>query len=160
MSFLYPNPKTLSVNPIKSLSLALAILLSVSTSFAQAAPAPLPQIVAAAEQDEIVSFKVQKDNHKMILDWVSSTDKATSHYVIQASFDGKTFDDKAILFTSEDGSATTCKHKYADNVARLTTDKIYYRLKMVGMNGAVKYSSVEMMSIKQTTEMSMAVANR
>jgi hypothetical protein len=159
MKQLYPSNKENSISPVKSAFLTFAIAICMFGSFAQTAPAPVPKGSTAKAMDEFRSFSVQAANKKMILNWIASADKNTSHYVIQSSFDGSSFDDKAILFTAEDNNNTDCNYKYADNVSSVKADKMYYRLKMVAMDGHYAYSTVATVDVKQAMQMDMTTAS-
>ena len=76
-----------------------------------------------------------------MLDWVTAIEVNTSHFVIQRSLDGKSFDDDAIVFT-EGNSSVRKEYSFADNIASINGGLIYYRLKMVDLDAKYRYSDI------------------
>lgn len=77
------------------------------------------------------------------LNWQTGSEKTTSNYTIQRSADGIDYDDVELIFTQEDNAKETNDYHFADNVARLNSNMFYYRVKIVGMDGNISYSTVE-----------------
>ncbi len=118
---------------------------------------PVPATVLSMEADffpfELISFHAKyKGNEKVMLNWVTAKEINTSHFVMQRSIDGIRFDDAAVLFTAEGNRNTKMEYNYADNI----TDKsglVYYRLKMVDMNGAYIFSEAIQVHIEKTNDL-------
>lgn len=80
-------------------------------------------------------------NNAVNIKW-SASDDAISHYVIQRSFGGKEFSDRAILFITEDNVEEEL-YSFRDKMERPYHGKVYYRLKKVMQNGGgTMYSNV------------------
>jgi len=94
----------------------------------------------------LVSFTAQLNNETVNLSWVSALQINTSHFVVQRSVDGVNYDDDAIVFTTENGSVTT-DYQYADNIDEIKTSLIYYRLKIVDLDGKYQYSSIALVKL-------------
>jgi hypothetical protein len=88
----------------------------------------------------LVSFTAQLNDENVMLNWVSELEINTSHFVIQRSVDGKDFDDDAIVFSEENNSVMK-DYQFSDNINSIKDPLIYYRLKIVDMNGNYSYSN-------------------
>src|SRR5262249_6971239 len=96
-----------------------------------------------SNRGELVAFDVKFQNDKAMVHWSTSFQKSTSHFVIQRSIDGKTFDDVGILFTDGDGNSESLKeYKFPDNVSWVDAGSLYYRLKIVNLKGHYHFSRV------------------
>lgn len=92
---------------------------------------------------DLISFTAKLNNKATVLDWTTSNEKDFSHFVIQRSTDGKTFDDAAMMFSDESNTTAVKKYAYTDN-ATVQSIIVYYRLKMVDKDGAYKYSEIRL----------------
>jgi hypothetical protein len=98
----------------------------------------------------LLSFKAKlKKSNNVILNWVTSPEKTMSHFVVQRSADGNNFDDKAIVFTEQNNNTTKRKYDYSDNTSATESSVLYYRLKMVGLNGGINYSQIKKIRLKK-----------
>ncbi len=93
----------------------------------------------------LTSFTAQLNNtnDKVNLNWVTTTEINASHFTVQRSFDGTDYDDAAIIFSEEGNTNLKRIYNYSDNISSIKNDLIYYRLKMVDMDGKFTYSEVE-----------------
>lgn len=89
----------------------------------------------------LLTFKAEiKENAKVVLNWSLDAEKNTSHYIMQRSVDGREFKDAAVLFTNDRNRDAKIQHCYIDNIGEVKSNLIYYRLKIVDMNGKATYS--------------------
>jgi type IX secretion system substrate protein len=92
----------------------------------------------------LTSFTAQLNSTvKVGLNWTTTSEVNASHFTVQRSLDAVNFEDVAIVFTQEGNSAALRKYSYPDNIGSVNADIIYYRLKMVDMDGSFSYSGVE-----------------
>ena len=98
-------------------------------------------LVKSSFQVSLSSFTAQLNNKKVMLGWVTAVEVNTSHFVIQRSLDGESFDDDAIVFT-EGNSSVHKEYSFADNIASINEGLIYYRLKMVDLDAKYRYSDI------------------
>jgi hypothetical protein len=89
----------------------------------------------------LVAFTAQLDKKNVLLNWATDMESNTSHFTIQRSADGKSFDDDAIIFT-EGNSDVRKEYNYKDDISTMNSSLIFYRLKMVDMDARYKYSEV------------------
>jgi hypothetical protein len=94
--------------------------------------------------------KLENSGSKVDLNWQTTTEINASHFVIQRSTDGTNYTDDAMVFTQEGNSNLTRYYQYTDKLNGLNATMIYYRLKMVDMDGDFKYSNVEVVRLDQT----------
>lgn len=93
---------------------------------------------------DLISFTARLNSNKAtILDWTTSNEKDFSHFVVERSTDAKTFTDAGMIFSDDDSKAAVKSYTYTDNAAVQSTI-IYYRLKMVDIDGKYKYSEVRL----------------
>jgi hypothetical protein len=96
----------------------------------------------------LLSFNAALNNNaKVQLDWITSSEKEASHFVVQRSVDGNDFDDEAVIFTEEGNTNLKREYNYADNISSVNSSLVYYRLKMVDMDGKYNYSEVEVIRL-------------
>jgi hypothetical protein len=94
---------------------------------------------------QIASFNatLSNGNNKALLNWATSSEVNASHFVIQRSADATNYDDIAMVFAQEGNSNSLRQYSYSDNIGSLKSPLIYYRLKIVDIDGNFKYSDVE-----------------
>lgn len=97
-----------------------------------------------------------KNSFKVVLNWNIAEGKNTSHFVIQRSTDGYDFDDAAVLFTDNDANVVKQNFRYADNISSIDTGTLYYRLKIVSLNGKTEYSKTEAVKVEKKIETEIA----
>jgi len=95
----------------------------------------------------LIEFKGIYQNNNSLLQWKTSSETNTSHFVVERSLDGRNF--QAIGTVLATGtSSTTEQYQYTDyGVTRLSASKLFYRLKIVDKDDAFKYSSVVTISL-------------
>lgn len=94
----------------------------------------------------LLSFTTQLVNDKVWIAWSTSQEENVSHYSIERSYDNKTFEQAALMFTVEN-PASINNYSYKDPIKNVTGSVIYYRLKMIDKNGKYKYSEVRTIRI-------------
>ena len=92
---------------------------------------------------DLISFTAKLKNKATVLDWTTSNEKDFSHFVIERSTDGASFDEAGMIFSDESSKAAVKTYAYTDNAAVQSTI-VYYRLKMVDIDGSYKYSEVRL----------------
>ena len=107
---------------------------------------PTPATIASKEP-KLFPFGLKsisaemKGAEKVVISWITAPDKNTSHFIMQRSTDGKTFDDAALLFIAEGNEQASMEYRYADHILPAeNASVIYYRLKMVDNKGIACFS--------------------
>jgi hypothetical protein len=101
----------------------------------------------------IASFTAQLNNatEKVALDWATSSEINASHFVVQRSTDGNEYNDMAMVFAQEGNSSSDRDYNYSDDISAVNGALIYYRLKMVDIDGQFKYSEIAVVRIAKST---------
>lgn len=90
------------------------------------------------------SFTASLINKKPVLNWVSSKEENLNMYVLERSLNGKDYNDVVYHFANGNTS-TDSKYSYSDIGLPATIKGIvYYRLRMVDVDGAFRYSETRM----------------
>ena len=74
------------------------------------------------------------------LSWQHEKDKQVSHFILERSFDGQSFQEAALVFTSDNDDMAA--YNYADRLSAMASSEVFYRLKIVDMNGSYHYSAI------------------
>lgn len=85
-------------------------------------------------------FTVTKQGSNAMLNWITASENNSSHFVIERSMDGVHF---TVVGTKQaaGNSSDIIHYQFADPIASLT-GVLYYRIKMVDIDGAAKYSKI------------------
>ncbi|MBS1669684.1 MAG: T9SS type A sorting domain-containing protein [Bacteroidetes bacterium] len=104
----------------------------------------------------IVAFDAQLNNNKekALLNWSTATELNASNFVVQRSTNGTDYEDVALVFTQEGNSSTIRNYNYADDISSVNSNIVYYRLKLVDLDGNFSYSPVDL--IRLTNESKQA----
>jgi hypothetical protein len=95
------------------------------------------------------SFTARLVDQKVVLNWTSEMEKNVSHFTIERSVNGTDYSDAGIVFT--DGNSTTQRnYSFTDDLKSVSAPVVYYRLKMVDLDGFFERSQVRV--IRQSQE--------
>ncbi len=91
---------------------------------------------------QLGSFKTWLYNNNAYLQWVTENEENTSRFIIERSLDGNNFE--AIGQVGAVGnSIVTSNYEYIDNqIGLLSSQVVYYRLRIVDIDGQIAYSAV------------------
>ena len=91
---------------------------------------------------ELIHFDAQAAaNHTADLHWATASEINNSHFVIERSYDGRTFE----TIGNVTGNGTTSQlidYSFTDKSIATSQNMAYYRLKQVDYDGAYEYSDV------------------
>jgi trimeric autotransporter adhesin len=103
---------------------------------------------------DLVYFKGSLQNNATQLQWETINESSTSHFIVERSLDGQTFN--GIGNVKANNTASSNKYDYSDNdVNTLGASVLYYRLKMVDIDGQFKYSNVVTIYLADITTLSL-----
>jgi hypothetical protein len=97
-------------------------------------------IISASETQKarpLVKIRAVSDK-KVVLNWAPFSE-GVSHYVLERSFDGRNYQEAAVFFTGEWGNEP--EYFYTDKFKQSYTGPLYYRLRVVGLDGSELYSA-------------------
>jgi len=114
------NPSAQSIN-----------LLPFIISDAGTSNAPLPL--------QLGGFSAQKGTGKVSLNWTTVLEVNTSHFEVEHSNNGSSW--KTISVVAAKGNSNSAQKYAADDIANYSS-KVYYRLKMVDIDGKFEYSPI------------------
>jgi 1,4-alpha-glucan branching enzyme len=92
---------------------------------------------------KLISFKGRRSNESISLTWITSNEVNVKHFLVQRSFDGTTFTTiSTVAARNIENEQQTYGYADRDASAVKSHKKVYYRLKMVDLDGKYTYSSV------------------
>ena len=90
---------------------------------------------------ELISFKGSLVKNATYLQWITSQENNTSHFIVERSIDGQNLEKIGTVAAS--GNNAGAKYSYTDNDAdKQPASLIYYRLNMVDKDGANTFSQI------------------
>lgn len=79
-----------------------------------------------------------RSEKKVLLNW-SPFNGAVSHYVLERSLDGRNYHEAGVLFTGDWEDEP--EYFYTDKLSRSYAGPLYYRLRVVGLDGTEIYTA-------------------
>lgn len=110
-------------------------------SFNYQAPRTLPV--------KLTSFDAALINKQVVLSWSTSQEKNASHFTVERSTDGVEFTDAGIIFT-EGNFDTERSYSFKDPISTNGKGVLYYRLKLVDLDGKHDYSQIRIIKLGDT----------
>ncbi|MDG1046425.1 MAG: T9SS type A sorting domain-containing protein, partial [Bacteroidia bacterium] len=98
--------------------------------------------ISASLPVDLVYFDVHaSNNHSSSLHWATASEINNSHFEIERSYDGKTFESVGEV-TGNGNSQHQIVYSYLDEGIRLMVNTVFYRLKQVDFDGTSEYSDI------------------
>ncbi len=99
----------------------------------------------------LVSFKAARQENTVQLSWQTSEEINVSHFQVQRSTDGKNFESIGDVKAGSEAGKSQENYTFPDNLPLYTsTDILYYRLKMIDLDGTYAYSLISSVPFKNT----------
>lgn len=105
----------------------------------QSSPSTFYAVILTTLPVTISSFDVKKMDSKAVLSWVSASTQNASHFDIERSTDGSSFE-KIANVTAVENSTSEIAYSWIDN--NPSSGKNYYRLKLVDNDGSFKHTKI------------------
>jgi len=99
----------------------------------------------------LVNWSAVYASNNVSLRWTTTSEKNTSHFIIERSFDGVEYADAAMLFAAGN-SDISINYNYNDKIPAGNSGVIYYRLKVVDADGRNKMSDVRIVRIGKSSD--------
>lgn len=99
----------------------------------------------------LLDFNTTVNNKKVSVNWVTGKEKQLSHFVIERSSNGVSYQDVAMVFANGNSDVKQ-NYGYSDALNTDTKGVLYYRLKMVDVDGKFQYSEVRLVRIGDKQE--------
>jgi hypothetical protein len=131
--------KTLTQNLLKSVLVLLVSALSIASNAAvNIVPVKPASFIAASNNN----------NKKVDLKWSTEIETNLSHFIVERSTDGINFSDAALVFAYGNTTAKS-DYAFADNISRVLSGSVYYRIISISDNGKAVYSDVRIIKINK-----------
>jgi hypothetical protein len=95
---------------------------------------------------ELLTFNATKARRNVDVSWSTASEKNSSHFMVERSSDGMTFETVSAKIKSAGNSNTLQSYTFTDinaaEFANRNNDVIYYRLKQVDIDGTYEYSDL------------------
>lgn len=102
---------------------------------------------------KMTSFTVKKESNNAVLRWATATETDNDHFEIERSFDGLNF--SKVGTVNGNGTTTTSRsYTYADPLANINAKILYYRLRIVDIDGKLSFSQVVALRLDGSLTMS------
>ncbi|RYZ23441.1 MAG: T9SS type A sorting domain-containing protein [Chitinophagaceae bacterium] len=101
----------------------------------------------------LVQFAGQKNGNTVKLTWETVSEVNFDRFVVERSFDGRGF---TAIGTVEALRQPRNTYRFTDGIAAITSPRIYYRLRMIDIGGAARYSRTVMVLTSSTGEFSIS----
>ncbi len=86
------------------------------------------------------------DNDKVVLHWNTAREQNFSHFTVEKSLNGNEFSDAGIIFSMDDSDQARA-YSFTDKLRAGETGIIYYRLKMVDVDGKTQLSPIKIVKL-------------
>ncbi len=96
----------------------------------------------------ILSFDAQKANGKNELVWKVAQETDFNYYEVERSIDGINFSDAALVFAYGNTTAKS-DYAFADNISKLLSGAVYYRIISISTDGRNLSSDVRMIKMNK-----------
>jgi hypothetical protein len=88
------------------------------------------------------------NNTKVDLKWSTETETNLNYIMVEKSTDGVNFKDAALVFTYGNTTAKS-DYSFADNISKIKSGAVYYRLRSVAVDGTSQYSETLTVAISK-----------
>lgn len=99
----------------------------------------------------LISFNAAKENSNVLLSWQTAQEVNSSYFAVEKSYDGQTFY-RVGTVNAAGNSSSILNYSYTDINASRYGGMVYYRLKMVDLDGASVYSEVKVLNFAAITK--------
>jgi hypothetical protein len=137
MKTLYP-----SIQKISALLMAVAIVGAVNAQQGEYALNTRSTASYTTQPNKLAGPVVRimaRSANKIVLKWAPFSE-GVSHYVLERSPDGRRFEEVGHFFSGEWGNEPV--YTYTDKFRRAYAGPVFYRLRVVGMDGSEVYTTV------------------
>ncbi|HNU89078.1 MAG TPA: T9SS type A sorting domain-containing protein, partial [Ferruginibacter sp.] len=102
---------------------------------------------------KMTSFTVKKESNNAVLRWATATETDNDHFEIERSFDGLNF--SKVGTVNGNGTTTTSRnYTFTDPLANINAKILYYRLRIVDIDGKLSFSQVVALRLDGSLTMS------
>ena len=130
-----------TIQTLKQNLLTSALFFLLSSISVMAGPRTFVDIVPAKPSSFTAGINKNNTN-RVDLKWSTETETNLSHFIVERSADGINYREAALVFAYGN---TTSKSDYvfADNISKLQSGNIYYRITSIGADGKTQQSEIQ-----------------
>jgi hypothetical protein len=99
----------------------------------------------------LINWTAALNNNNVSLKWSTTVERNSNYFIVERSFDGNAYSDAAMVFAAGN-SDILVNYAYNDKIPAGSNGLIYYRLKMVDLDGNYKMSPVKVVRVGQAAE--------
>lgn len=99
----------------------------------------------------LINWNAAYANNNIALKWTTTSETNSSDFIVERSFDGVDYSDIAMLFAAGN-SSISINYSFNDKVPAVNSGIIYYRLKMVDMDGRYKTSDLRIVRMGKSAD--------
>ena len=114
----------------------------------------IPLFTAGTLPLELISFSAEKLSAAALLKWVTSNEINVKEFQLERSLDAVNFN--TVNTQAAQNGGTTHSYSYTDQLQNINAGIIYYRLKMIDIDGRIKYSLI--VKVYQDSKMTNSLA--
>lgn len=105
----------------------------------------------------LLNFNTTLANKKVMLSWVTGQEKELSHFVIERSVNGIEYKEVGMVI-AQGTSNVKIEYSFPDAINTLANGVVYYRLKMVDMDGHYQRSQIRLIRLGEQKETATVAA--
>ncbi|MBI5856473.1 MAG: hypothetical protein HZB42_02385 [Sphingobacteriales bacterium] len=107
---------------------------------------------------KLISFNaiLSQDQSKVNLTWTTAQEMNASHFIVERSIDGITFNEAGMVFAVGNTNEQQ-NYQYSDKIANINSSIIYYRLRQVDVDGKSMYSETRIIRISKQTDNAITI---
>lgn len=84
--------------------------------------------------------------NRIDLKWLTETENNLSHFIVEKSTDGTNYSNAALVF-AYGNTNTQSFYAFADNISKVQSQAVYYRIIAIGADGTTQASDVQVIKI-------------
>lgn len=105
---------------------------------------------------DLLTFKGWLENNEGYLLWETANESNTDYFMVERSLDGRSFDSIGIVQANGNTSSIST-YRFIDTKAAIQNSPVlYYRLKMMDVNGVYKYSNIVVINLADITSITIS----
>lgn len=104
----------------------------------------------------LTDFSAQYNKPNVTLKWTTSQEINFSHFVIERSTSGTNYTDAGVVFAYGNAGDIT-NYSFSDNLNNIQSGIVYYRLRLVDIDGKSKYSETRIIRIGKQDENAITI---
>jgi len=135
-----PTGPSITVDQPGTYIVSQELMDSCGTAYAKDTVVVIRDSNCALLRTNILNFGVRTDHSLALLKWTTTSNKFASYFQVERSINNQPFAPIGKLVNQTD--VESADYTYNDNVGDLTSGVVYYRLRIVDINGNISFSKI------------------